>query len=569
MVHAGSGLALCYNGEIYNHTELRGELRTLGHEFRSQSDTEVLLHAWLEWGVECLPRLNGMFAFVLLDPRSAELYAVRDRFGVKPLYVGRVNDSLVFASEIKQLRVMPGYSFQLDEAVARGYLAYGLVDHDNRTFDDGVKQVRGGEYAAVRLDDPDLGVTLSRWYELKAARFAGSLQRAASDLRTLLEDSVRLRLRADVPVGSCLSGGLDSSAIVCLAHRLLSSGGASAGQVTVTACYEDSRFDEWNYARQVVERTDARAVRVWPNIERLESEFDVHLWHLDEPVGSSSLFSQWCVFGGAADAGLKVMLDGQGSDEQLAGYGGADAPLYRSLLRRWSLPGLVGEMTAFRRRRGTLPLGPLLAAARSAIPSLDSILPSRLRAGARAPAWVLGSSTAPFARADVPDLGGHLRDQLLRTSLPALLRYEDRNSMAWSVESRVPFLDYRLVEFLAGIPDTFKLHRGTTKLVFREAMQGVLPEPIRERTDKMGFVTPEEVWLRRTATTWFRAGVELAIELAPQLLDADRTWALFDSICNGSRAFTHEPWRILCFGRWLGTVMTSGPRVAESMSGIA
>jgi len=566
MMHPPTGLALCYNGEIYNHVELRADLERLGHRFASTSDTEVLLRAWLQWGVDCLPRLNGMFAFVLLDPRApATLHAVRDRFGVKPLYFASVGSLVAFASEMKQIRTLPGFAHRLDEGMARNYLANGLIDHTSRTLDAGISQLRGGERASVRLDDLSLGVDVARWYELAPRRRHASRDLAAV-LHDTLEDSVRLRLRADVPVGSCLSGGIDSSAIVCLARDVLRESNGGAGQITVTACYEDQRYDEWRFAEQVVERAGARAVRVWPAIERLQAELDLQLWHLDEPAGSTSQFSQWCVFDGAADAGLKVMLDGQGSDEQLAGYGGADASLYAGMMRRGLLGTLTSEVASYRRRFGALPVGQLLVAARRTVPVIDSILPSRFVTRPNVPSWLVDADSMLTPRDEPHDLEHHLKRQLLETSLPVLLRYEDRNSMAWSVESRVPFLDYRLVEFLAGVPDHMKTRRGVTKAVLRDALRTVVPDAILDRRDKMGFVTPEESWLRYSATQWFRDGVRHAVDVAPQLLRRDRVDAMMDAMIAGATPFTFEPWRILCFGRWLMGPAVSAARPTPTLA---
>jgi asparagine synthase (glutamine-hydrolysing) len=303
-------------------------------------------------------------------------------------------------------------------------------------------------------------------------------------------------------------------------------------------------------------------------VARLQSELDLQLWHLDEPVGSTSQFSQWCVFAGAASAGLKVMLDGQGSDEQLAGYNGGDAPLYAGLMRRGAIGALASEMMAYRRRHGAIPRAQLLLAARSTAPAINALLSARLTTPSASPDWLRDSGAGPSREASVHDLGAHLRRQLLDTSLPVLLRYEDRNSMAWSIESRVPFLDYRLVEFLAGVPDRMKLRRGVTKVVFREAMRGILPEAVRTRTDKMGFVTPEDDWLARTATEWFRAGVVGAIEAVPDLLNADRVIALVDETIRGERAFSFVPWRILCLGRWLTSVASGTQRPSHTPAGI-
>jgi asparagine synthase (glutamine-hydrolysing) len=492
-----------------------------------------------------------MFAFLLLDPRTSRLHAVRDRFGVKPLYWARIGASIVFASEIKQIRAFPGFVPRLNTSAVRDYLADGLLDHTRCTFDEGIEQLLGGERAIVRLDCDNPGVEIVRWYELKAETWRGTDEGAAVRFEELLSDSVRVRLRSDVPVGSCLSGGLDSSSIVCLAHRALKEQGGQARQVTVTACFEDERFDEWRYAEKVIAQTEAIAVRVWPSFEQLEQEWDRFLWQMDEPCGSTSQFSQWRVFDGAAGAGLKVMLDGQGSDEQLAGYsGGTPIALLTGLLSRRTVGSFVGEVMAMRRARGRLPLAEMALAARNIFPPLTSLLPARLRNGNSKPDW-LRLDAPPLTSRKAGALCDALRQQTLSTSLPALLRYEDRNSMAWSVESRVPFLDYRLVEFLAGLPDHLKLHRTITKVVLREGMRGIIPEDIRQRRDKMGFVTPEEVWLRETAPTWFRRNIEASLRAAPHIFDAERVRRMLEDMISGRAGFTFAPWRIACLGRWL------------------
>lgn len=552
MVHQPTGLVVTYNGEIYNYLELRQELEGCGHRFVSRTDTEVLLAAWAEWGAACLPRLNGMFAFALLDPRGGgTLHVVRDRFGVKPLYWARVDEVLAFASEIKQLRSLPAFAPRLDRGTVRDYLAAGLLDHTRYTFDENIQQLLGGEHGVVRLDDPQPAIQITRWYELRPRACPSSEVEVRTRFRELLTDSVRLRLRADVPVGSCLSGGLDSSAIVCLAHQVLGEQATHSGQVTVTACFEDKRYDEWRFAEQVVRKTGSRAVRVWPDVDGLRANIDRNLWHMDEPYGSTSQFSQWCVFEGAAKAGLKVMLDGQGSDEQLAGYSGNDAALMTGLLRRGAGARAVREAYSFRRRHGLWPLAQSILAVRTLVPKLDTLLPARLKAASASPEWLKLNAPSHYEAALPRDLNDSLSSQTTSTSLPALLRYEDRNSMAWSIESRVPFLDYRLVEFLAGVPDYMKLRGGVTKRVMRDALSGVLPNDIRDRRDKMGFVTPEEVWLRETATGWFKQGVEATLDRLPDVFHPERVRKVLDSVITGRAPFSFDLWRILCLGLWL------------------
>ncbi|MFN2453660.1 MAG: asparagine synthase (glutamine-hydrolyzing) [Pyrinomonadaceae bacterium] len=563
MVHPQTGLAIAYNGEIYNYIELREELKQRGHRFTSLTDTEVLLAAWVEWGADCLPRLNGMFAFVLLDPRDGgTLHIVRDRYGVKPLYWAKVGEYLAFASEIKQIRALPDFRPQLDSSTARDYLAAGLLDYTRHTFDLNIKQLLGGERAVVRLNTETPRAEIVRWYELEPETWSGSDEDAALRFRDLLADSVRLRLRADVPVGSCLSGGLDSSAIVCLVSESLKAHGDHAGQLTVTACFEDQRFDEWRFAEQVIKQTDATPVRVWPTIERLQSELDNMLWHLDEPYGSTSQFSQWCVFAAAAEAGLKVMLDGQGSDEQLAGYAGNETSLLTGLLRRGAGVQLINETLAFHRKHKAWPVAQLLLASRNLAPMLDRILPARLKIRPGNPEW-LKLDAPTHSRSKAPrNLNASLQQQTLETSLPVLLRYEDRNSMAWSIESRVPFMDYRLVHFLAGLPDRLKLSAGISKFVMREGLNGVLPESIRNRQDKMGFVTPEQVWLREVATDWFEERVDAALDVAPEIFNADEVKRLMQDTIEGRVPFTFTPWRILCFGAWITMSQQTPAKIA-------
>jgi len=553
MLHRDTGLGIVYNGEIYNHVELRGDLEAMGHHFTSHSDTEVLLAAWAEWGPACLDRLNGMFAFVMLDPRNGgTLHAVRDRFGVKPLYWARVGEFLVFASEIKQIRSLPGYRFIPNAVALRRYLTGASLDRTSDTMHAGIHQLRGGERASVDLRSPHDSLEIARWYRLKGDAFTGDLDEAAKQVRDLLTDSVALRLRADVPVGSCLSGGLDSSTIVCLAHRDLTARETHAGQIIVTARHSDAKFDEWQYAQQVVRITGATSVSVWPTSAQLVSDLDSLLWHMDEPFGSTSMFSQWCVFRGAAEVGLKVMLDGQGSDEQLAGYGGNETALYTGLLRGAKMLRLASEVNAYRRHHGSLPIAHLILSLRNLMPGIDALLPKRVRVAPNAPPWLI---LRELNDGDIPpiDLRDALRRQTLETSLPVLLRYEDRNSMAWSIESRVPFLDYRLVEFLAGLPDEMKFRRGVTKVVLRRAMTGVLPEAVRDRRDKMGFVTPEQTWLSELPANCVREQVHAVIDTAPNMLDAGLVMRQVDDIMMAREPFSFLPWRFICLGRWLRT----------------
>lgn len=551
---------IVYNGEIYNYVELRRELELLGHSFGSHSDTEVILSAYRQWGEQCLERFNGMFAFVLVDRMQRRVFAARDRFGVKPLYYWVSSAGLVaFASEIKQFTGLPGWRPIVNGPRAYDFLNWGLFDHTSETLFSNVRQLRGGEYVSCSIDELGKGIVVKRWYNLAPADSPSSHEEAAGGLRSLLEDSVRLRLRADVPVGSCLSGGLDSSSIVCLANRLLRQVNADALQKTFSARSTDLRVDEGAFIDAVVGSTGVGNFQIYPPLSGLFEVLPLITWHQDEPFGSSSIYAQWHVFRLAAEHNVKVMLDGQGADEQLAGYHGFYAARFGSLLRTLRLGKLASEMAEVRRVHA-MGAKQLLAYAASTL--LPEGLKQSVRHLAGRPAvkpveWLdmrrLGVTPAdPFLALGAK--ASSVRElsllQLLYTNLPMLLHWEDRDSMAHAVESRIPFLDYRLVEFVLGLPDDLKIAGATTKRVLREAMQGVIPEKIRIRTDKIGFATAEEAWVRQECPEAFRAMLRDAMEassgvLSPKALD------FLEEVIKGRRAFSFVPWRMISFGAWM------------------
>lgn len=555
-----SGLAVAYNGEIYNYREIKSELQTQGVHFQTSTDTEVLLKAWEQWGEYAPHHFNGMFAFVVLDTRNRKLYAVRDRFGIKPLYYAILDNYIVFASEIKQIRSLPAFNSKLNETVAFEYLVNGSLDHKSETFDRQVCQLRGGEMALVDLTSlsqhedqntkDSLKLQVKRWYELQPKKWQGRGKDVEGQFSTLFRDSVNLRLRADVKVGSCLSGGLDSSAIVCQVAEILKQNQGKVGQETVTACFNLEKYDEWPYAEQVIHRTKATSHRVWPTSHKLLEDLDRLLWHMDEPFGSTSQFSQWCVFEVAANVGLKVMLDGQGSDEMLAGYGGNDVPLYSGLLKKLKLGSLWENYHGFKKEMGYAPKGQLLQAAARNYSFLQSIVTKPLRSS---PSWVRQEAFEWKEKTSlVPrSLQEEMILQVTTTSLPALLRYEDRNSMAFGVESRVPFLDHRLVEFLLGLPEEFIYHLGIRKVILRSALRSLVPSKVLDRRDKMGFVTPEEIWLKQEKRDWFKTALEEGYEIMPGWLNKSKIQNMIDLVLNDKSVFSFTPWRILMFTRWL------------------
>lgn len=564
MCHSNDGAWIVYNGEVYNHVEIRKELKNHGYVFRSRSDTEVILAAYSKWGIECLERFNGMFAFVLFDRKTKTMFAVRDRFGVKPLYYWATPSGFVaFASEIKQFSSLPGWAPRINGQAAYDFLRWGITDHTSETMFADVRQIRSGEFMRIELDNFMANgggcgsAQIVRWYDLKPSLFQGGVKEAGERFLDLLTDSVRIRLRADVEVGSCLSGGLDSSAIVCIAGKLLSDGGHENFINTFSACSEHERFDERSYAEEVVNRVGAKGHYINIVMDNLFRDLGEIAWAQDEPFGSTSVYAQWKVFKLGADAGVRVMLDGQGADEQLGGYHGFFGARLAGLLKSMRFGELSAEISRISQTHGYSARWLFKQAVAMALPKfIRKPVQSFLSSEPYTPDWLNmkdlnASPINPFMEYGGGDDSVRAMSiaQLTSTNLQMLLRWEDRNSMAHSVESRTPFLDYRLVEFALGLPDAMKVSGGATKVVMREGLKGVLPEKIRVRQDKMGFVTPEEIWIRQTSTAEFRNAMSEAVEASGRIIN-DRSMILFEKIAKGEAPFSFTPWRIISFGAW-------------------
>ncbi len=550
---------IVYNGEIYNYREIRGELINHGYRFTSKSDTEIILNSYRKWGKNCLQRFNGMFAFVLYDRLSGHVFAARDRYGVKPLYYWISPDGcLSIVSEIKQFRVFDGWKARLNAQRAFDFLSYGLSDHTEETLFSDVKQLRGGEYLECQIDDIESSCIVKRWYTLSSPTFEGNAAEAAEKFKELFYDSVELRLRADVMVGTGLSGGLDSSSIVCAVNELLLKAGINNSQNTFSSCSHISEFDERQYIDEIVRYTGVNAHYVYPDPNELFDDLNNLVWYHDEPFSSTSVYAEWRVFQTVADTTVKVTLDGHGADELLAGYHSYFGPQFARLFTTLNWLKLYREIQATKRLHG---YGYGFAAAMI----LNVLLPEFLRQPSR---HFMGESTnmidwinTKAMMIDEADpnvtcgtktsrLNELSEVQLLYTSIPQQLRWCDRDSMAHSIESRAPYLDYRLVEFTLGCPAEYKLSKGTTKKLMREAMAEILPEKIQNRMDKMGFVTPEEIWIRYEAKDQFRDAVKNAVEQSCGVLN-DRCIEKSERIIKGEEKYDYSIWKIISFGNWM------------------
>lgn len=556
---------IAYNGEVYNYVELRQELTALGYQFRSESDTEVILAAYDRWGSDCLQRFNGMWGLAIVDLHKRTLFLARDRFGVKPLYYTVANGRLAFASEIKALLLANPGQPQANVPRLLDFLVWNLSDHGSETMFQGIVQLLPGHHMTLDLAGPlsgEAGIQPAHlqpvaWYQIHAQVGLDEAS-GAERLGSALESAVRLRLRADVQVGSCLSGGLDSSSIVCLMSRILKEHTTQAGQKTFTAKSAEPMFDESHHARAVVAASGVDATYITPTADDLMAVLDKLVWHQDEPFISTSIFAQWNVFQAARQAGVTVMLDGQGADESLGGYRGFFGAYLASLARQFKLGTWWREAAAIRREAGYSWLRVLGYTAAYLQPGLIGLLGRFDRRAYGNRSWVHASCQHAFDADPQARLGARASSivgmslaQLRATNLPMLLRWEDRNSMAFSVEARVPFLDYRLVELALGLPDSLKVGQGISKRALRQCMRGLVPDSILDRKDKIGFVTSESMWLTRDAAEQTTALLEDSLAALQGIVEPDvlrKDWAAMRA---GTAPYDQRIWRVISAGRWV------------------
>jgi asparagine synthase (glutamine-hydrolysing) len=482
---------LIYNGEIYNYIELRDELRQQGWEFRTKTDTEVLLKAYQHYGEKCLPRFNGMFAFVIYDSRENRLFLARDRMGIKPLYYAITDSTLYFASEIKALRIIPAVRRSVNYQTLFDYIVFNRTDVYDETFFHEIRRIPKGFYGTYDRGD----LKLTQWWNPEnyiAVHTGDDRDSMLSRIDETLVSSVQLRMRSDVPVGSCLSGGLDSSILtgILFSHNMI-----ARNYATFTASFPGHPIDESKYIDVLNRKYAFENHRTLPTAESAYDRLKDFVYTNDEPTTSPSFYSQYEVMRLAKEHGVTVLLDGQGGDEVFAGYQYFHGFFMNGLLRKKRLLKFGSEL-------------------------LNNILRSQDRAAFQAFLFqVLPDSkrkqlllrTLPYISPeffytyidtsriynnffDAPDLNTSIVRHF-QYKLEHLLRMEDRNSMAFSLEARVPYLDYRLVEYVLSIPEDFKISAGETKYLQKKAVGKYSVPEILNRTDKIGFGTPGDEWM--------------------------------------------------------------------------
>jgi len=501
MADSGERFWIVLNGEIYNYLEIRRELESRGCSFRSGTDTEVLLYAYAQWGAACLGRFMGMFAFAIWDRQKRELFAARDRLGIKPLYYRTTPDGLQFASEVKSLLAIQASKQEVDAGLIDAYMEFGYVPGED-TLHKGIRRLLPGHTLTWR----DNRITVTPYWDLDfGAQVDRGIATHAAKVGELLEDSIRLHLRSDVPLGVFLSGGLDSSAVVALLAP-----GASRGIKSFSVAYDfGPEYDETAYAREVSAAfsTDHHEIRVTP--QQFLDFVPSYIWHMDEPVTEAAAISLYYVSKLAREH-VVVGLSGEGSDELFAGY---DFYAYNLAIERArrlvggsvfrGLARLTGKLRRIAKIRKYLNLaGAPLEERYRGISSYERETKTRLYSAGFARMAAEGSSQCRafleslFTRSrDWDPLSRMLYFDTKTWLVDDLLIKADRMTMANSIELRVPFLDHRLVEYAASVPSRYKISGRDAKIILKRAMDGRLPDRIVRRR-KMGFPTPLEIMFR-------------------------------------------------------------------------
>jgi asparagine synthase (glutamine-hydrolysing) len=537
---------ITYNGEVYNYIEIRQELISKGHRFRSSSDTEVILASFAEWGYSCVERFVGMWAFAIYDSDKRILFLSRDRFGIKPLYYSSLNTGkFAFASEAKALFTLNYIQPKANLNVVLEYLAFGAPGFSDSNLFDQIKTLPPATNLTYDLLSDELKVW--EYYSLKEKVSGNNLgvniKNAIEDYRTFFEESISLHLRSDVSVGACLSGGLDSSSIASVVSQKLSTGIFN----TFTASFPGLDIDETPYVKKLSEKYPRiRSFSCYPNVNDFWDFFDKITWHQDFPFNSTSIYAQWEVMHKANEEGIKVLLDGQGADEVLGGYYPFAGVYLLEVLKAFKFRLFYNEYFLLRQnftRNINTALG---RAAYHYLPSyVQHIVRDHQRAGIK-----LIDPDYYSSDIKVPQRGGKsFKDYSLNSikfGLTELLRYEDRNSMAFSIESRVPFLDHRLVEFSLNLNSSLKIKGGWTKYILRKALEPVLPPEIAWRRDKLGFVTPQNAWKKEISGTL--ADYLNSADLPPVLNKKYLEKMTNDLLVNPS--ILSEYWKTISFIKW-------------------
>jgi len=490
---------IIFNGEIYNYRELRNELKLLSHEFSTDSDTEVLLAAWSQWGLDALKRLVGMFVFVVFDKRNETLTLVRDAFGVKPLFFSTNSGQFLFSSEIKSLENLIGRLPEINTQRVYDYLVNGIQDMGTETFSNGINHLPPAHFLTINLRD-GFKLDFGRWWNPDTLQTNyQSFAQASEHLRELFLESVRFHLRSDVPLGISLSGGIDSAAIACCA-RLIE---PTLDLHTFSYVNNDLIYGEEKWIDLINKSINATPHKVRIDPTKIQYDIDDMVRTQGEPFCTPSIYAQYQVFKAAQHAGIKVVLEGQGGDELLAGYHGYQGQRMRSLLETGRVSDMIYFAREWKKWPGREHLDPWRALIGQLLPRSMHNLAERYTNLRQFPKYLdkeiflaKGVKTNTIGNKYFNNSKGRrviatLINSMSEGSLASLLRYGDRNAMRFSIENRVPFLTLGLAEFAISLPEEYLISKnGETKSIFRAAMRGIVPDEVLNRRDKIGFETP-------------------------------------------------------------------------------
>ncbi len=549
MFSPDGSVCIVFNGEIYNYIELRDELKCAGVAFSTDSDTEVLLGAYQHWGVGCLPKLNGIFAFAVYDKRKSLLLIARDHFGVKPLCYHNSPDGFTAASEIKQLAEFPYIPHKINKEKLFHFLNSGDFSFDKETMWGEVYELPPGHYMEIPVASwrPGEPLPIKQWYDPShILPFKGTFDDACEKYLELLKSAIELQLRADVPIGFLLSGGLDSTTMLGLCAAMHPNRGELLK--SFSSCYDVKEFDEREYIDTMIAHAKISSSLHFPTPEESAENLDKVIWHNDIPVHPRSAVSHWLLYKHIKEDNDSriVILEGQGADEVFCGYADFFWPFMLENVKRLRLGVLLREAMLVRRNYGyswkvycRKFLRTVFPASAMNLPPNESIhLPDLLAKES--------SSALPVPRETSSILEMHMSRLVI---LRYILHNVDRNSMAHSRETRVPFLDHRLVEFALSLPSEYKIGKGFNKLLNRVSVGGIVPEKIRWRRDKQGYSSPISVWAGRELKDFFSHALSQAAEMP--FVDKTMIMNRFQRYVQGECAFDPFWWRLVAADRWI------------------
>lgn len=511
-------VCMVFNGEIFNYIELRDKLQKKGVQFKTSGDTEVVLKSYLLLGVDCFKTFNGMWSIVLYDKRTKELIVSRDRFGIKPFFYSIQNEEFIFSSENKVVKKMMENRVTLNKDSVLKYLNRNRINDGETTFWNEIQELEPATILRYK------GSTVSKtvFWRPEPNQRIKSFDDAINQVESLFEDSIKLRMRSDVGVGSLLSGGLDSSTIVCSLDKL---GLMNDNFQAFSAVYENEQFSEKKYIEDTIKKINLRTNFVTPKAEELVDYMNKMLFHIETPFRSLSVYSQYKLYEKISQSSdIKVLLNGQGADEIFGGYSYHYYHIFADYLTQLRFKKFIHELKLLKKARGL----------------------SNFK--------VMKNMLIPFMNAAFKkDYFAHFNaSELTTTPLREYLKYDDRTSMAFGIETRPPFLDYRLVEFALSLDNKFKIDEFENKKILRAYAKDVIPDSILNRKDKMGFVSPQEVWQRNELKSEFDTVFNGLDSNFYDFLDLNKIKKSYRDYQQGDHNNWTYIWRVYCLSKWKG-----------------